>query len=50
MGASTNCVICGEVEESSAHLFHYRVVDLVWAKVVNWLEVRFVTPPNPFIH
>ncbi len=47
----TLCVLCAREEESSKHLFlHCNVTNNIWAKVMEWLEFSFITPPNLFIH
>lgn len=39
------CVLCGEREETTSHLFlHCEVVLLIWRKVIDWLEINFITP------
>jgi hypothetical protein len=44
-----SCIWCGDVRESSSHLFlHCRVAMLVWYEVFKWLGVVIVVPPNLF--
>jgi hypothetical protein len=44
-----SCIWCGDVRESSSHLFlHCRVATLVWYEVFKWLGVVIVVPPNLF--
>jgi hypothetical protein len=41
------CVLCGEMEETTSHLFlHCEVAMLIWRKVLNWLDINFITPQN----
>ncbi|MCH90920.1 F-box family protein [Trifolium medium] len=48
-GGDTSCVLCGEVSESSAHLFIYCDVALkVWVGVFEWLDIPFSLPHNLF--
>lgn len=48
--ASRGCVFCGNVEESTIHLFlHCQVISQVWGKIWSWLGVEFLVPPNSFI-
>jgi hypothetical protein len=43
------CVLCGERETS--HLFlHCEVALLIWRKVLDWLEINFITPQNLLVH
>lgn len=45
------CVLCGRVEESANHLFlHCYFANMVWARVMCWLDFSFITPPNLFVH
>lgn len=45
------CVFCDLEVESAAHLFlHCELISKVWREVMRWLDVNFITPPNPFIH
>jgi len=47
----TRCVLCGEGEESTLHLMlHCEVASKVWSKLMTWMEVWFINPPNIFIH
>ena len=49
--ASMVCVLCGLVEESTCHLFLLcEVTSLIWYKVMTWLEMLFIIPPNLFFH
>lgn len=44
-------VFCGNVEETTHHLFlHYEVVLAIWRKVLDWLNINFITPHNLFSH
>jgi len=48
---SSTCVLCGIVEESANHLFlHCIVSNMVWARVMRWLNFSFITPPNLYVH
>lgn len=48
---SLDCVLCGAVVESESHLFlHCCVVGKIWEELLAWVEGRFITPPNMFIH
>jgi hypothetical protein len=45
------CVLCGEMEETTSHLFlHCEVTLLIWRKVLNWLDINFITPQNLLLH
>ena len=45
------CVLCGQGEESTTHLFlHCEVAFLIWRKVLNWLYINFIIPHNSFVH
>ncbi|RHN63454.1 putative reverse transcriptase zinc-binding domain-containing protein [Medicago truncatula] len=45
------CVLCGEMEEKTSHLFlHCEVSLLIWRKVLDWLEINFITPQNLHSH
>jgi hypothetical protein len=49
--AAVNCVFCGGMEETSTHLFlQCDFISKVWLKVLNWLQIMLVTPPNLFMH
>lgn len=49
--ASTSCVFFNEGDETANHLFlHCNVVSRVWLKVLCWLQLIMVTPPNLFLH
>lgn len=44
------CVLCGQREESSTHLFlHCEVAAKIWRGVLNWLDM-FITPQNLYVH
>jgi len=48
---SSVCVLCGNVEETTNHLFlHCNVVSVIWRKVLDWLNINFITPHNLFSH
>jgi hypothetical protein len=45
-----NCSWCGNMRESSSHLFlHCRVAMVVWYEIFKWLGVVVVMPPNLFL-
>jgi len=45
------CVFCGNVEVTTHHLFlHCEVVLAIWRKVLDWLNINFITPHNLFSH
>jgi len=45
------CVLCGRREETAILLFlHCEVVAKVWLKVLNWVNVKFITPPTLGTH
>ncbi|GAU34179.1 hypothetical protein TSUD_162800 [Trifolium subterraneum] len=47
--SSGSCVWCGDIRESSAHLFlHCKVALVVWYEIFRWLGVVIVIPPNLF--
>jgi hypothetical protein len=49
--AAVNFVFCGGLEETSTHLFlHCDFISKVWLKVLNWLQIMMVTPPNLLVH
>jgi hypothetical protein len=44
------CVLCGQTEESSIHLFlHCKVVSKIWRGVLNWQDMNFITPQNLYV-
>ena len=44
-GESRACVLCGIADKTTNHLFlHCDVVSLIWRKVMDWLDVNFLTP------
>ncbi|GAU32048.1 hypothetical protein TSUD_214030 [Trifolium subterraneum] len=44
-----NCVWCGDIRESSTHLFlHCKVALVVWYEIFKWLGVVIIMPPNLF--
>lgn len=48
---SKQCVFCGGDDETAVNLFlHCDMISKVWRKVMKWLNVNFITPPNLFIH
>jgi hypothetical protein len=50
-GADNVCVLCGQGNETTSHLFlHCDVAYLIWRKVFDWLGVNFITPPNLISH
>lgn len=50
-GESRECVFCAHGEETSTHLFvHCEVAVLIWRKLMDWLEVSFITPQHLLIH
>jgi hypothetical protein len=41
------CVLCGLMEESTVHLFlHCEYSSKVWYKIMNWLCLVIIVPPN----
>jgi hypothetical protein len=43
------CVWCGDIRESSNHLFlHCKTAFIVWYEIFKWLGVVIVMPPNLF--
>jgi len=50
-GDPSVCVLCGQGEETTSHLFlHCDVAVLIWRKVMDWLDINFITPRNLFMH
>jgi hypothetical protein len=46
-----NCVWCGLVPESTTHIFlHCDMAMNIWRKLMDWLDLNFLMPPNLFIH
>jgi hypothetical protein len=46
-----NCVMCGNREETSSHLFlHCDVAWLLWRLLFDWLGINFITPQNLYLH
>ncbi|GAU46742.1 hypothetical protein TSUD_286020 [Trifolium subterraneum] len=46
----TRCSLCGELAETSCHLFlHCRFVAAVWYAVIKWLGVVVVLPADPIM-
>jgi hypothetical protein len=49
-GEATGCSFCGAVSETPIHLLlHCNLTAAVWYRVVSWLGLCFVNPPNLFI-
>ncbi|MCH91770.1 LINE-1 reverse transcriptase like [Trifolium medium] len=49
LDAGSNCVWCGEYQETANHLFlHCKVVLSVWYAIFKWLGVVIVMPPSLF--
>jgi len=49
--ASSLCVGCGRVDETSVHLLlHCDLAIEVWGRVMRWWNFSMVTPPNLFVH
>jgi hypothetical protein len=49
--AAVNCVFCYGMEETSTHLFlQCDFILKVSLKMLSWLQVNLVTPPNLFVH
>jgi hypothetical protein len=45
------CVLCGQREETTSHLFlHCEEASRIWRKVLDWLQINFITPQNLFVH
>ena len=43
------CVLCGEREETTTHLFlHCEVTSKIWRAMLNWFDINFITPHNLF--
>jgi len=50
-GEPSSCVLCGNGNETTTHLFlHCDVASLIWRKVFDWLGVNFIIPHNLFTH
>jgi hypothetical protein len=50
-GTTSNCILCGILEESATHLFlNCEVTSNVWRKVFTWFVIDFLTPPDLFVH
>ena len=48
---SKNCIFDSREKETNVHLIlHCEVVSKVCFKVLSWLELNFITPPNLFMH
>jgi hypothetical protein len=46
----TACPLCGDLPESSCHLFlHCRFTAAVWYALNRWLDVMIVLPPDPLM-
>ena len=46
-----NCVWCGLVLECTSHIFlHCAMAMNIWRKLMDWLDLYFLMPPNLFIH
>lgn len=51
IGGLRECVLCGHGEETTTHLFlHCDEVAFIWRKVMDWLDINFITPRNLFMH
>ena len=47
----SNCVWCGLKPESTSHIFlHCDMARKIWMKLMDWLDLNFLMPPNLFIH
>ncbi|XP_024640483.1 uncharacterized protein [Medicago truncatula] len=47
----TRCVWCTSVLETTSHIFlHCDLARSVWLKLMGWLDLNFIMPPNLFIH
>jgi hypothetical protein len=47
----SNCVWCGVVPECTSHIFlHCGMARNIWLKLMEWLDLNFIMPPNMFIH
>lgn len=48
--ASLLCALCGRRVETPTHLFlHCEVSSLIWRRILNWLEINFITPNDLFV-
>lgn len=48
--SSQVCVLCNDVAEDSIHLFLHCVgVSVIWSKLMEWLDINIIIPPNLFI-
>lgn len=45
------CSWCGLLPETTSHIFlHCDLAMLIWRKLMDWMELNFLMPPNLFIH
>lgn len=50
-GEPRECALCGHGEETTAHLLvHCDVVVMIWRKLMDWLEINFITPQHLLMH
>jgi hypothetical protein len=48
---ASNCASCGLMPEKTSHIFlHCVVARRIWYKLMEWVDVNFIMPPNLFIH
>lgn len=47
----SNCVWCVSSNEFTSHIFlHCEMARRIWMKLMSWLDLNFIMPPNLFIH